>query len=221
MDRQDETIPREQIEKWIRSDEFRRQVLPRLVAWARRVHRGFGRYKKTPLRDRAVEVEDLVQEATARLLSGKRKCGVNEDPETVLYGVIDSLASHGDERVVWLDAEGYEDHESTPAPSWHPVELIAAKTMVERLEKAVVGDRGVEQLYEAITEKDALTPKEQGAALGWLPNVVRATFQRLKRRAAAAGIKLEEGDDDDGHPNDRSPTEAGPPRRGGRNRGAG
>jgi DNA-directed RNA polymerase specialized sigma24 family protein len=216
MDRHDEIIPREQIDAWIRSNEFRHQVLPRLVARARRIHAGQGRYKRAALRDRAVEVEDLVQEALGRLLSGRRRCKVNEDLETVLYGIMESMASHGDERAAKLGAEQHEDHhqyddphQCMAAPRSPTDKLINAKLSVARIEKAIAGDRGVEQLYEAITVKEALTPKEQGEALGWEPNVVRTTWERFRRRAVAA-LKPKKDEEDDGPQGDRTPGEAPP-----------
>jgi hypothetical protein len=168
-------------------------LLPRLVAYAERRLRRVGWIVGKDEEPSAMSVEEVINDAIDRCLTGSRTWGTDDPPElgAFLCGVIRSITSISRKKLRRNKADSVEDIAVDLADPTPSVERILAdeddegrRAVLAAVEACVKGDDKLESLYLAIIDGD-LKREALASTLGWTPDEVTAARNKLQRRLVA------------------------------------
>ena len=168
-------------------------LLPRLVAYAERRLRRVGWILGEDEEPSAVSVEEVINEAIDRCLTGSRTWNEDDPPElgAFLCWVIKSISSISRKKKKRNKTDSFEDvgpDAADPAPNIESVQSEAEdegrRAVRAAFEACVKGDDRLESLYLAIIDGN-LKREEIAAALSWTPDEVSAARNKLQRRLVA------------------------------------
>jgi DNA-directed RNA polymerase specialized sigma24 family protein len=168
-------------------------LLPRLVGYAERRLRRVGWIVGKDEEPSPVSVEDVINDAIDRCLTGSRTWNTDDPPElgAFLCGVIRSITSISRKKQKRSKTTSVEDigvEAADPAPSIESVMSDAGDegrgAVRAAVEACVKGDDKLESLYLAIIDGN-LKREEIASTLGWTPDEVTAARNKLQRRLVA------------------------------------
>jgi hypothetical protein len=168
-------------------------LLPRLVAYAERRIRRVGWIIGKDEEPSAMSVEEVINDAIDRCLTGSRTWGVDDPPElgAFLCGVIRSITSISRKKLKRNRTDSVEDRGVEPADPTPSIESILSdeddegrRAVRAAVEACVKGDDKLESLYLAIIGGD-VKREAIASTLGWSPDEVTAARNKLQRRLVA------------------------------------
>ena len=168
-------------------------LLPRLVAYTEVRLRRVGWIVGKDEEPSAVSVEEVINDAIDRCLTGSRTWNDEDPPElgAFLCGVVKSISSISRKKTKRNKTDALEDIGAEVADPTPTIESVLSDADDEgrcavraAVEACVKGDDKLESLYLAVIDGN-LKREEIAAALGWTPDEVSAARNKLQRRLVA------------------------------------